>query len=196
MEVSSYLFLLLALYTIRTILLNSQKGRFYIRMTMFIIALTFANMISISSALVLYPLGKGIWLNRILAKSMQILGPMLCGIHGEIVSGEEYLEYKKGNPTVYLINHQSTLDLLLLSYVANERAVMTAKKEVEKIPLMGQVFTAGSNILIDRGNRESAIEAMNKVGERMKKDDLSVMIFPEGLFMDQFNVVSDLFSSF
>lgn len=196
MEVSSYLFSLLALYTIRTILLNSQKGRFYIRMTMFIIALTFANMISISSALVLYPLGKGIWLNRILAKSMQILGPMLCGIHGEIVSGEEYLEYKKGNPTVYLINHQSTLDLLLLSYVANERAVMTAKKEVEKIPLMGQVFTAGSNILIDRGNRESAIEAMNKVGERMKKDDLSVMIFPEGLFMDQFNVVSDLVSSF
>ena len=183
MEILGYILLFLAFYTIRVILEISHTGRFYTRMFMFLIALSLANLISIFSALILHPLGKGIWLNRVLAKSMQILGPLLCGIHGEIISGEQYLEYQKGKPAVFLINHQSTLDLLLLSYIANERSVVTAKKEIGRIPLMGQVFTAGSNILIDRRNRESAIEAMNKVGERMKKDDLSVMIFPEGMLL-------------
>lgn len=160
---------------------TSQKGRFYIRMFLYIVALALSNGISIVSALFLYPLGKGIWINRVLGGSMRILGPLLTGIHGEIVSGEEHLDYVKGRPVVFVMNHQSTLDLLLLGFVVADRSVMTAKKEVGRIPLMGQVFTAGSNILIDRGNRQNAIQAMNKVGERMKKDDLSVMIFPEGM---------------
>ncbi|KAJ3331853.1 1-acylglycerol-3-phosphate O-acyltransferase [Kappamyces sp. JEL0680] len=83
------------------------------------------------------------------------------------------------------MNHQSTLDLLLLGYVIPSRSVFTAKKEIASIPIMGQVFVAGNNILIDRGNRTSAVEAMNKVGERMKKDNLSVMIFPEGTRSNQ-----------
>ena len=48
---------------------------------------------------------------------------------------------------------------------------------------MAQVYKAGSNILIDRGNRENAIAAMQKVGERMKKDNLSVAIFVEGFLL-------------
>ncbi|KAJ3329136.1 1-acylglycerol-3-phosphate O-acyltransferase [Kappamyces sp. JEL0680] len=53
---------------------------------------------------------------------------------------------------------------------------------------MGQVMQAGNNIFIDRfaaaaharGNRASAVEAMNRVGERMKRDNVSVWVFPEG----------------
>ena len=43
-----------------------------------------------------------------------------------------------------IINHQSTVDLLLLAYILQPRVVMTAKKEVASIPLLGQVFTAGT----------------------------------------------------
>jgi 1-acyl-sn-glycerol-3-phosphate acyltransferase len=45
---------------------------------------------------------------------------------------------------------------------------------------MGQVFLAGKNLLIDRKNRKNAIDALNSVGDRMKKENLSIFMFPEG----------------
>ncbi len=107
-----------------------------------------------------------------------MFGPLMGGIHCEILEGEEYLNMDK--PTVYLANHQSTLDMLFMAKCFPARTVVTAKKEVRFIPFMGQVMMAANNIFIDRGNRTSAVEAMNKVGARMKRDNISVWVFPEG----------------
>lgn len=72
------------------------------------------------------------------------------------------------------------MDLLLLGHVIPPNTVITAKKEVAKIPFLGWVFVAGGNLLIDRKNRSSAIEAMNKVADQMAERNLSAWIFPEG----------------
>ena len=99
-------------------------------------------------------------------------------MHYEIVEGSEYLEFKE--PTVYMCNHQATLDMLALGGSLPQRCVVTAKKEVKFIPVMGQVMWAAKNIFIDRKNRENAILALDKVAERMKAEQLSVHCFPEG----------------
>ena len=39
---------------------------------------------------------------------------------------------------------------------------------------------AGKNIFIDRHNRQSAIESMKSAAQQMKKNNVSVWIFPEG----------------
>ena len=96
----------------------------------------------------------------------------------EIVQGSEYLEYKE--PTVYMCNHQATLDMLALGGALPKRCVVTAKKEVKFIPVMGQVMWAAKNMFIDRKNRENAILALDKVAERMKSEQLSIHCFPEG----------------
>ncbi|KAJ3329137.1 hypothetical protein HDU91_003927, partial [Kappamyces sp. JEL0680] len=92
----------------------SGKFRFVVRITLFVVALFIANSIAILSALVLVPVGKGMLINGILAYWARVLIPLLTGIHGEIVEGDEHLQ--QASPVIYVMNHQSTLDLLLLGY--------------------------------------------------------------------------------
>ena len=64
----------------------------------------------------------------------KILAPLMTGIKGEIIQGEKYLNSAQdGNPKVYVLNHQSTLDLVFLSYIVKKGVVLTAKKEVGMI---------------------------------------------------------------
>jgi lysophosphatidate acyltransferase len=164
---------------------SSSKARFLVRASLMALAMLLSNSITLLSAIILVPLGQGMRLNSMLAYWARVLIPLLTGIHGEIVEGEENLKPTDGKPVIYLLNHQSTLDLLFMSYVIPPGTVFTAKKEVKYIPLMGQIFVAGKNILIDRKNRSSAVEAMQQVADRMKKDSSSVAIFPEGTRSNQ-----------
>jgi lysophosphatidate acyltransferase len=145
---------------------------------MFALAIVASCVNGIVGALILYPLGKGIWVNQMIAYTMKLLVPLLTGMHFDIVSGDEHLESTK--PRIYLCNHQATLDMFLFGACLPKRCVITAKREVKFIPFMGQAFVMGKNILLNRQNRESAIEALNKVGEQMIKDNLSLWVFPEG----------------
>jgi lysophosphatidate acyltransferase len=145
---------------------------------MIVINIAISGSISILSAIVLVPIGKALWVNDINGFFVKTLGPYLYGIDVKIIEGKEHLQHTK--PSVYLLNHQSTMDMHILGAVLPHRVVLTAKKEIMFIPIMGQVFMAGKNMFIDRKNRASAVAAMDTVQSRMIKENLSVLIFPEG----------------
>ncbi|KAJ3309626.1 1-acylglycerol-3-phosphate O-acyltransferase [Boothiomyces sp. JEL0838] len=137
-----------------------------------------SGFLTIVSALILYPIGKGVWVNRIQARMMAIIAPLLAGIDVDIVSGKEYLKFT--GPCVYVSNHQANLDMLVLAETLAERVVICAKSEIKFWPIIGQVLFAGQNIFIDRKNRKNAIDAMNSVGKRMKEKNLALWMYPEG----------------
>ena len=100
----------------------------------------------------------------------------LAGIRLKI-EGRENLEVEP--PAVFLGNHQSAMDMATFGAVRVPRCTVVIKKEVQWIPIVGQMFMA-SAILIDRKKGADAREALKKAVALMKAKRASVGMFPEG----------------
>jgi 1-acyl-sn-glycerol-3-phosphate acyltransferase len=81
-------------------------------------------------------------------------------------------------PYVVVANHQSMLDILLISRVRREMKWM-AKESLFKIPWFGWMFVLSGDIPIRRGDADSATGALQKARDYLARG-MSVMIFPEG----------------
>jgi 1-acyl-sn-glycerol-3-phosphate acyltransferase len=79
---------------------------------------------------------------------------------------------------VVVANHQSFLDIFLISNIPHEMK-WVAKKELFKIPWVGWAFFLVGDIAIDRGDPASALKVMAKA-RRYLHNGMSVMMFPEG----------------
>ncbi len=93
------------------------------------------------------------------------------------VEGEEHLWSHR--PAVFIFNHQSGLDSILMAKLIQRDVVGVAKKELETTPIVGQLMKAAGVVFIERGNRKRAIEAMQPAVEALRAG-LSVVIAPEG----------------
>ena len=83
-------------------------------------------------------------------------------------------------PQVVAANHISWFDVFALAAVIEEPYHFVAKKELQKIPLFGQALVGAGHIVIDRSNRERAIESLREAGEKVRHSRGAVVIFPEG----------------
>ncbi len=79
---------------------------------------------------------------------------------------------------VVVANHQSFLDIFLISNIPHEMK-WVAKKDLFKIPWVGWAFFLVGDIPIDRGDPASAVKVMAKAN-RYLEHGMSVMMFPEG----------------
>jgi 1-acyl-sn-glycerol-3-phosphate acyltransferase len=83
-----------------------------------------------------------------------------------------------GGPFVVVANHQSILDILLLSRMPREMK-WVAKEELFRIPWVGTMLRMSGDIPIRRGDAESGGEALARARQYLGRG-MSVMIFPEG----------------
>jgi 1-acyl-sn-glycerol-3-phosphate acyltransferase len=95
-----------------------------------------------------------------------------------IVHGREHL--RPDVPQVIAANHISWFDVFALAAVIEEPYYFVAKKELQKIPLFGQALVAAGHIVIDRSDRQRAIESLREAGEKVRESRGVVVIFPEG----------------
>jgi 1-acyl-sn-glycerol-3-phosphate acyltransferase len=84
-----------------------------------------------------------------------------------------------GGPYVVVANHQSFLDVFLISGIIPHEMKWVAKKELFKIPWVGWQFFLAGDIPHDRGDLTSAVEVMNRARRYLDRG-MSVMMFPEG----------------
>jgi putative phosphoserine phosphatase / 1-acylglycerol-3-phosphate O-acyltransferase len=103
-------------------------------------------------------------------------GTAAAGIH-LAVKGEEHLWSQR--PAVFILNHQSNADFLIAAKLIRKGARGVAKKELQKMPIVGQMLMASGTIFLDRTDKEKSIEAMKPAVESLKTGT-SVVIFPEG----------------
>lgn len=94
-----------------------------------------------------------------------------------VVKGKEHLWSHR--PAVFILNHQSSMDMFIAAKLIRRDARGIAKKELKNMPLIGQMLQAGGVIFIDRKNKDKAIEAMQPAVNALK-NGTSVIIFPEG----------------
>lgn len=87
-------------------------------------------------------------------------------------------QYKKNQSYLFVANHTSMADIMLMLYVIKNPFVFVGKVELAKIPLFG-FFYKRTCILVDRSNIRSRHGVFAEVQKRIDKG-LSVCIFPEG----------------
>ena len=103
-------------------------------------------------------------------------GSALAGIKIKI-RGESHLWERR--PAVFLFNHQSAIDVLIIAKLLRRDFTAIAKKEIATNPLVGPVFRVADTVFIDRKNHEKAIEALRPVVQTLHSG-LSIAIAPEG----------------
>jgi 1-acyl-sn-glycerol-3-phosphate acyltransferase len=99
-----------------------------------------------------------------------------CGARVD-VKGLENLE--AGKSYVFISNHRSYLDTAAIFRYAGKRIGLVAKKELLKVPVMGQGMSFVNVIAIDRTNPERARQSMKKAREVME-NGYSFGVFVEG----------------
>ncbi|MEP2936616.1 MAG: lysophospholipid acyltransferase family protein [Gilvibacter sp.] len=100
-------------------------------------------------------------------------------------------QYKKGHSYMFVANHQSMTDIMLMLYCVKNPFVFVGKKELAKIPLFG-FFYKRTCILVDRSNIKSRQAVFKQAQARLSKG-VSVCIFPEGGVPDDESIILDSF---
>lgn len=125
---------------------------------------------------VTYPFDRGRYapgyLFRKLAVAHQILNPLWTFR----TSGTMLADPRR--PYVVVANHQSFVDILLISHLPWEMKWMS-KESLMRIPFVGWMMRMSGDIRVVRGQKDSIIKAMAACRDRLDKN-VSVMIYPEG----------------
>ena len=104
------------------------------------------------------------------------IGTALAGIDVK-VTGEEHLWSHR--PAVFIFNHQSGIDVLLLCKLLRRDFTGIAKQEVRMNPIFGPAFALAGTVFIDRFHPEKAIRALAPAVDALR-GGLSIAIAPEG----------------
>ena len=110
----------------------------------------------------------------------QVLAGPILRILGVRVTlhGKERLT--SGRPAIYVANHTSSLDTVLVPWLGPVGALYFVKREVLWTPVLGQALWLSGHILIDRTQRREAVKGLMAAAEFAKKKKLSLWVMPEG----------------
>jgi lysophosphatidate acyltransferase len=112
------------------------------------------------------------------ARSFKYTMRYTTGIEFVIEDPNDYLNTTR--PAVFIGNHQTELDVLMLGHIFPQYCSVTAKKSLKNIPFLGWFMDLSGSIFIDRANATSARSAMAGAAEEIQKKRQSVYMFPEG----------------
>jgi len=98
---------------------------------------------------------------------------------------------QKGLSYMFVANHTSMMDIMMMLHAVKNPFVFVGKKELAKIPLFG-FFYQRTCILVDRKSMHSRKDVFNQAQRRLSQG-VSICIFPEGGVPDDETVALDPF---
>jgi putative phosphoserine phosphatase/1-acylglycerol-3-phosphate O-acyltransferase len=93
------------------------------------------------------------------------------------VKGRQHLWSHR--PAVFVFNHQSQADVVILAKLLRENFTGVAKIEVSRHPIVGPMFRAMQVAFIDRADHKKAVEALAPALDALRQGT-SLVIAPEG----------------
>lgn len=99
----------------------------------------------------------------------------ICGAKVTVI-GREHMP---GEAALYISNHRSIFDLIILLPVLGIRMAPVAKKELARVPLLSWWMRQIHCIFLDRESIKAGAAMVTEATEDLKKG-LSVLIYPEG----------------
>jgi putative phosphoserine phosphatase/1-acylglycerol-3-phosphate O-acyltransferase len=113
---------------------------------------------------------------NVLLSAWPDLATALAGVELE-VTGEEHLWSHR--PAVFIFNHQSAVDTLLVAKLLRRDFTGIAKREIRRNPIFGPAFSFAGVVFIDRADSARAIDAL-KPAVKALGEGRSIAIAPEG----------------
>lgn len=83
-------------------------------------------------------------------------------------------------PAIFIGNHQTELDVLMLGTMFPKWCSITAKSSLKRIPFLGWFMSLSGAIFIDRSNSKDARGVMQGAADEIRNKRQSVYMFPEG----------------
>ena len=113
-----------------------------------------------------------------------VWGTLLMAFTGcfpKIENGDIVKEFhKSGRKAMFVSNHNSWMDIPFIGHAMGWRNYkFVAKKELEKVPILGKAIKTAKNVLIDRTNRKSQLLTLTS-GMKWLDDGVNLVTFPEG----------------
>jgi 1-acyl-sn-glycerol-3-phosphate acyltransferase len=103
-------------------------------------------------------------------------GVRLTGVHVELVGLDCF---DTAGTYIYMCNHTSNIDPPVVVPAIPRRTSVLVKKELFRVPILGQAMRLGDLVPVDRRNREAAIASVERAAAVMRRG-LNMTIFPEG----------------
>jgi len=105
------------------------------------------------------------------------------------ISGLEHLRNFDG-PAVFISNHMSTLETLVLPSIIQPLKPVTfvVKESLVKMPVFGPIMRSRDPILVSRTNAREDLRAVLEGGTEKLRNGQSIVVFPQSTRSSSFNV--------
>lgn len=133
----------------------------------------FFSVVSVFGGALGAPKGLYDWVHRSWSRS-------LLAVAGIRVRTEGLEHVRPGSACIVAANHQSMFDIWTLMAALPLSLRFVAKRELGRIPVFAGACRAAGHAFIDRQDRGAAIRAIRRAGERMRREGLALVFFPEG----------------
>jgi 1-acyl-sn-glycerol-3-phosphate acyltransferase len=80
---------------------------------------------------------------------------------------------------IFMSNHVSNLDPIILMPLIPRRTSVLVKKELWRLPVIARAFDLASLVPVERRNRDAAIQSVRRATEVMSQG-INMMVYPEG----------------
>ena len=129
--------------------------------------------LAILSIIVTLRPGSSMWVAR------NLWSPVLLWAGGArlVVHGAENVDPER--PTIYVSNHQSTIDIPALTMAVRVNFRYVAKHQLLYVPFVGWYLWLAGHILINRANRASAVASLDRAARKIRRG-ISIALYPEG----------------
>ncbi|QSQ15200.1 lysophospholipid acyltransferase family protein [Myxococcus landrumensis] len=116
---------------------------------------------------------RGLWVVR------RLWSPVLVWAGGGKleVLGQENVDPNR--PTIYVANHQSTIDIPAHFMAVPVPFRYVAKEQLKWVPLIGWYLALGGHVFINRSNRSKAIASLDAAAKKIR-GGTSIFLYPEG----------------
>ncbi|KAI0011797.1 acyltransferase-domain-containing protein [Xylariaceae sp. FL0662B] len=170
-----YTALVIAFYMLSFVV---PKAAFVARALAAYISLIICAIYGLLASIVLRILGRGHSAQWATARAFKYVMAATTGITFEVIDPKRHLETVR--PAVFIGNHQTELDVLMLGCMFPKHCSVTAKKALRYTPFLGWFMSLSGSIFIDRKNSKTARDVMAGAAREMQQRKQSVYMFPEG----------------
>ncbi|KAK4161915.1 hypothetical protein QBC43DRAFT_91853 [Cladorrhinum sp. PSN259] len=154
------------------------KAAFVARALASYLSLIASSLFGVWSSAILSLVGYGGLSQWAVGRSFRLFMSISTGITFSIEDPNNYLNTTR--PAVFIGNHQTELDVLMLGSIFPKWCSVTAKSSLKKVPFLGWFMWLSGSIFIDRKNTKDAREAMRGAADEIRDKKQSVYMFPEG----------------
>lgn len=114
---------------------------------------------------------------RFLLNSATAMAMVLVRIRVKVIGSEKLPDGRY----LFVSNHSSKFDPILTWHIfRKDDLAFISKPENFKVPFFGRIIRKCCFMAIDRENPRNAIKTINRATELLKKDEVSVAVYPEG----------------